>query len=358
MSRRTTQLVKAALGALHYSRVDDLLAPMARGVGAILMLHQVNDDPPQDFEPNRILRVTPDFLDQTIRQVRAAGFDLVSMDDLADRLEAPDSGRRPAIAVTLDDGYTDNLTHALPVFRRHEVPFTVYIPTDYADGCGDLWWLVLEHALRALDIVDLEMDQGPRRFLLETPRQKTLAYHQIYWWLRGLDETVARAIVRDLGQRAGIDSTALSRSLLLDWAGVHALASDPLVTIGGHTRRHYALARLGEAAARTELTEGVLRLERELGRPVRHVSYPFGDETAAGRREFALAQGLGVRTAVTTRKGLLHAEHAGQMHALPRLSLNGDYQDARYVKVLLSGVPFLLRDAARRITPTRAAAPA
>jgi hypothetical protein len=36
------------------------------------------------------------------------------------------------------------------------------------------------------------------------------------------------------------------------------------------------------------------------------------------------------------------------MTALPRLSLNGDYQDVRYLKVLLTGLPFALRDGAKR----------
>ena len=45
---------------------------------------------------------------------------------------------------------------------------------------------------------------------------------------------------------------------------------------------------------------------------------------------------------MTTRKGLIHPRHASELTALPRVSLNGDYQKPRYVKVLLSGAPFAL----------------
>ena len=38
---------------------------------------------------------------------------------------------------------------------------------------------------------------------------------------------------------------------------------------------------------------------------------------------------------MTTQKGLLYPEHAHELTALPRLSLNGDFQDIRYVKALL-----------------------
>jgi peptidoglycan/xylan/chitin deacetylase (PgdA/CDA1 family) len=126
------------------------------------------------------------------------------------------------------------------------------------------------------------------------------------------------------------------------------------VTIGAHTRQHFALAKLSAGDARVEMQESIIRIESELGRPCRHFSYPYGDEGSAGEREFAIAKDLGVLTAVTTRKGLLHDHHAGHLTGLPRLSLNGDYQDQRYVKVLLSGVPFALRNAVRMSLSTSA----
>jgi hypothetical protein len=61
-----------------------------------------------------------------------------------------------------------------------------------------------------------------------------------------------------------------------------------------------------------------------------------------------MAHELGLATAVTTRKGLVHTRHQDTLTALPRLSLNGDFQDLRYVKVLLSGVPFALLKAVQR----------
>jgi peptidoglycan/xylan/chitin deacetylase (PgdA/CDA1 family) len=357
MSRRTTSWLKAALQALHYSGADGLFAPLAKTSGAIFMLHQVVPGEPDAFEPNRILRITPAFLDQTIRQVLEAGFDILSLDEIADRLTSTEPAKRPFVGFTLDDGYRDNLVHAYPVFKRLSVPFTVYAPTDYIDGIGELWWLALERALRVLPACEATIDGETRQFSLTTPRDKDRAYHTIYWWLRQIDETVARRTVKELCARAGVDEAALCRDMIMTWDELKTLAADPLVTIGAHTRRHYALARLGAGAAHYEMAESVRRLEQELQRPIHHFSYPFGDEQSAGPRDFAIARDLGLRTAVTTRKGLLHGDHSASMHALPRLSLNGDYQDARYVKVLLSGVPFLLRDAAHRLVTGRASEP-
>jgi peptidoglycan/xylan/chitin deacetylase (PgdA/CDA1 family) len=350
MSRRTTTLVKAALSALHYTGADGMMAPLADARAVILMLHQVNPELPRAFEPNRILRVTPQFLDRTLTQVRERGFRFVTMSELADHLDAGlASAPQPLVAVTLDDGYRDNLVHALPVFQRHGVPFTVYVPTDFADGTGDLWWLTLEHAIAVLDVADLEIDGTIHGYDLIGAKAKTAAYHDLYWRLRRIDETVARQLVSTLARRAGIDPSATCRALMLDWSDIATLAADPLVTIGAHTRRHFALARLGAGAARVEIAEGASRLAAELRRPIHHLSYPFGDAASAGPREFELARQLGFRTAVTTRKGLIPASANIDLLALPRLSLNGDYQDPRYTKVLLSGVPFLLRDAAKRV---------
>ncbi len=122
-----------------------------------------------------------------------------------------------------------------------------------------------------------------------------------------------------------------------------------LVTIGAHTRRHLAVAKLSPEEATAEIEGSIRRVEQELGRPCRHFAYPYGSEDTAGERDFAIAKALGLETAVTTRRGFLKPSHASEMTALPRLSLNGNYQDARYADALLSGAPFALYDAVRRV---------
>jgi peptidoglycan/xylan/chitin deacetylase (PgdA/CDA1 family) len=355
MSRRSTALLKTALAAVHYSGAGSLLSPYTRGQGVIFMLHHVRPEPPHEFEPNRILKVTPNFLEEVIVEVQEAGFDIIGIDDVRARLEEGDS-ERPFACFTLDDGYRDNRVYAYPIFKKYGVPFTVYVPTDFADGRPELWWLTLEAVLRSASQITLGMNGAGRHFRLSTAAEKDAAFHEIYWWLRSIPEAQARAAVAELAAANNIDPRAEQARLSMSWDELRELDKDPLVTIGGHTRTHYALAKLREGEARAEMAESIARIEKELGRPCRHFSYPYGDPGSAGEREFRIAEELEIETAVTTQKGLLYAEHAGQLTALPRLSLNGDFQDMRYVKALLSGLPFALMNTLQRLSGGRAAA--
>ncbi len=348
MSRRTTKLLKAALAAVHYSGAENFLGPLTKGVGVIFMLHQVRPEPPLAFEPSRILKVTPDFLEAVIEQIRDSGFDVVSLDDVPGRLR--NGGERPFACFTFDDGYRDNRDFAYPIFKRHRLPFAIYVSTDFADGRGDFWWLTLERVLRVAPHITLAMNGEGHHFPLGTVAEKERAYFEIYWWLRSIPEALARAAVAELAAAHHIDYRDTQNGLIMSWDELRALAADPLVTIGAHTKSHLALGKLSERTARAEMKESIARLESELGRPCRHFSYPYGCTNSAGAREFEIAKELGLLTAVTTRKGLLYPENAEALTALPRLSLNGDFQDLRYVKALLSGVPFALMNTFQRLS--------
>jgi peptidoglycan/xylan/chitin deacetylase (PgdA/CDA1 family) len=229
----------------------------------------------------------------------------------------------------------------------------VFVPSDFADGRGDLWWVKLEAVIEALDHVDVRLDGVHHRLPASTRDQKDAAFSRIYWWLRAIPEQAARDFVAELVARTGLDLSSLCTELILSWGELRDMARDPLVTIGAHTRRHLALAKLSRAEAVLEIAEGHARLEKELGRKIHHFSYPYGDETSAGPRDFEIVREAGFRTAVTTRKGILQATDSASPFGLCRLSLNGDYQKARYVQVLMSGLPFAILNSARRLRPTR-----
>jgi peptidoglycan/xylan/chitin deacetylase (PgdA/CDA1 family) len=320
---------------------DRWAAPMARGNGVILTLHRVCPARSDAFQPNHILEITPEFFDAALTHIRAAGIDLVSMDEAAIRLGR--AGGRFFVALTFDDGFRDTLDVALPILKRHGAPATVYCVPGFASRTAPLWWVDLEETVRRSPRVIARIGDEDVSLPAITPAEKAKAFEAVYWRLRALPEPELRACVAALAAQAGHDSAACVDRLCLGWNGLQRLAADPLITIGAHTMSHPRLATLPPDEARAEMTQSREALEKALGVTVRHLAHPVGDATSAGEREFGLAEDLGFVTAVTTRPGHLKPAHMGRMGALPRVSLNGLHQNLRALRSLLSGLPFLGR---------------
>ena len=341
------QVIGAGFAVFRATRLHRPLAPWTRGLGAILMLHHVRPWGGDDFAPNRLLEIEPGFLDAALTRIKALGYDLVTMDAAVSRIGRP--GTRPFVALTFDDGYVDTATHALPILEAHAAPFTLYVTTGFAERTARLWWRELEDAIRALDVVEIAVDGGRLSLAARTAAEKTAAFRTLYWMLRAGPEARLLEVIATLAARAGIDAASIPARLCLDWDGIARLAQHPLCTIGAHTLTHPMLAKHDEGLVRRELTESRRRIEMHTGLPVRHLAYPVGDPTSAGPREHAIAADLGFTSAVTTRPGMIFPAHRTHMTALPRLSVNGNWQSLDALEVLLSGVPFALWNKGRRL---------
>jgi peptidoglycan/xylan/chitin deacetylase (PgdA/CDA1 family) len=348
MKQFRNTVIRAGLEALYFSGAHVVLRPILAGVGAIFMLHHVRPPRDDEFQPNRHLEVTPDFLRAMLAHLRSHDIDLVTPDEVHQRLVERDFSRRFA-CFTLDDGYRDNRDFALPVMREFNAPMTVYVATSFAAGTGRLWWIALERAIANAASIEITMAGTACRLDTGTVSAKQAAFDRVHDWLRGLPEHDLAREISALCARQGVDEAAICRELCMSWEELAPFARDPLVTIGAHSITHCNLARQSEAVASQELTESRERIEAALQRPAVHLAYPYGDRIAAGAREFSLARTAGYKTAVTTRPGMVFPQSADHLTALPRVSLNGNYQDARILPVLTSGAATAMWNGFRRV---------
>jgi peptidoglycan/xylan/chitin deacetylase (PgdA/CDA1 family) len=349
MKHLRNTVIRAGLEALYFTGAHHLLRPVFSGVGAVFMLHHVRPSRDAAFQPNRHLEIAPGFLRATLAHLRAQRIDIITLDEVHQRLIERNFSRRFA-CFTLDDGYRDNRDFALPVLREFDAPAAVYVASDFAEGAGRLWWIALEMVIAKATSIEVATGGTPVRLDAGTPAAKRAAFERLHDWLRGLPGKCA--IQHEIGAlctRHGVDEMAIGRDLCMSWEELKPFAADPLITIGAHTITHCNLAMQTGEAAHNEMAASRARIEDVLQRPVVHFAYPYGDKIAAGPREFALAHTAGFKTAVTTRPGMIFPECADHLTALPRVSLNGNYQDTRILPVLTSGAATAMWNGFRRV---------
>jgi peptidoglycan/xylan/chitin deacetylase (PgdA/CDA1 family) len=349
MSQLRSSIFRAGLEALYFSGAHRLLRPLFAGVGTIFTLHHVRPARADAFQPNGHLEITPDFLRATLEHIRELDIDIVTLDEMHRRLRQRDFARRFA-CFTFDDGYRDNRDFALPVMRAFAAPFTVFVASDFASATGRIWWIALERLIARADVLEAPIDGVFRRLDCRGAQAKREAFATMHAVLRGMPSDLeVNRTVSDLCRRHGFDDAAIVPELCMSWSELQSFAADPLVTIGAHTLSHCNIAKCTSDAAEREIAGSRDSIEAKLNRPVAHFAYPYGDKDAAAARDFALVRKLGFKTAVTTRPGMLFAENADHMTALPRLSLNGNFQDERLLKVLTSGAATAMWNGFRRV---------
>ncbi len=101
----------------------------------ILTYHQV-DTPPERGAPFRGLVVSPGAFARQMGLLKALGYRGLSMSGLEPYLRGEKQGR--VVGITLDDGYVNNLEHALPVLQRHGFSATCYVVSGQMGG-SNVW---------------------------------------------------------------------------------------------------------------------------------------------------------------------------------------------------------------------------
>ena len=136
------------------------------------------------------------------------------------------------------------------------------------------------------------------------------------------------------------------------WNGTTSLRWRPIRCgpIGAHSITHAMLSSLKrDHGVRYELQRSKRVIEQHLDVVVDHLAFPYGDTEAAGAREFRIASEVGFRSAVTTQPGMITSHSGASPTSLPRLSVNGLWQDRRYLEVLLTGAPFAVLNGTRKL---------
>jgi peptidoglycan/xylan/chitin deacetylase (PgdA/CDA1 family) len=221
------------------------LGEAATGVGAVnglhertlvvLMYHKVN------AVDGNTVTVPPRAFDEQMAQLAELGYTVVSLDEVIDHYV----DRRPlperAVLITFDDGYLDNLEHAVPILQRHGYPAVLFAPIGYL---------------------------GAKRPL---PHDEHLA---------------ARGIV----------------NRTLDWSQLAELEAGG-VRVESHGIGHRPLADLEVDEAAREITLSKLRLEELLGRPIRAFAYVKGSEAHYRPVHLSLLRQAGYDVAFTSISG-------------------------------------------------------
>ena len=199
-----------------------------RGHVSILLYHSVVGGKPGEMSVRQ-----EDFRRQMLFLKESC--DVISLDEAVASLQNPQSRRKPAVAISFDDGYEDNYTFAYPVLRELDLPATIFLLTGRDRGARKVNHL-------------LEDDFYPSR--------------------------------------------------LLSWEQVREM-SGHRITFGSHGESHAHLVDLKWQDLQRDLRRSKECIETESAQPVNFFSYPYGTVCDFDRRVMSEAAQAGYRAGFT-----------------------------------------------------------
>jgi peptidoglycan/xylan/chitin deacetylase (PgdA/CDA1 family) len=210
------------------------------------MYHHVNQ------HKGDLVTVSPKVFEGQMRHLSKAGYETLTLDQLAAYVESRFMPPRRAVVVTFDDGWIDNYLYAFPTLRAHSIRAAIFVVTGTASDKGGAVGLT-------------------------TAREPT--------------HVESKALIRD----------GKSDLATLSWDLMREMADSGLVEFQSHTKTHRECSHLNEDDLYDELGGSKQSIEQHLGRPCRHLCWPRGQ---FDERAVRVARDVGYQALFTTRPGV------------------------------------------------------
>lgn len=284
-------------------------------IGYIFTFHMVC--PKGDLlAPIDELRVSPEYFEAFLfEQQKRLNF--ISINDIPARMSNKQHSDKPFGIITFDDGYEDNYIYAYPILKKLGIPFTIYVSVNLVNDHTPIWNypLIIERMVQA----NGELDIDGKRYYCWTQEQKEDTFKQLKGLLFSLpyahlQEEFKRLFAKYLTDDAFPKNT-------LTWEQIEEMAKDSLCTIGSHTMSHCRLTITDEASLQYELGESKAILEQHIGKPVEHLSYPYGWKTDVSAEAVAFAQKAGYKTALRSFGGPVRKKDV-DLYNIKRIQVN------------------------------------
>jgi peptidoglycan/xylan/chitin deacetylase (PgdA/CDA1 family) len=210
-------------------------------------------------------------------------FRISTLEELAVSGSSKQSGRNelPAIALTVDDGFANNLDAALPLLEKHKIPAMFYVTTLPLN----------KHAVLPSDLLDVVRVQTKEKELIfNNERYIKKGKHRllrksdganIYEVLIKLPPADLHTALNEFSKTyklsSAIQNTDPECFQLMNEDQVRQLSTSPYASIGSHTQGHYALTGCSDAELQAELVNSKKELERITGKKILSLAFPYGD---------------------------------------------------------------------------------
>ena len=242
-------------------------------MGEVVTLHRLGEWDNDRLYSIEELKVTIPSLQRYVDTHRET-HDFISLAELEERLKKRSRFQKPFICITLDDGYKDNLTIGLPFFEKNNIPFGLFVTTNFIEKRPAFNWpFIVERILKANDSLLIE----GKTYRCANIEEKNDVFQQfrkmiLDWDYQELEQHFYSAFQEYI-------TDEVLENLTMTWDDVKKISQSKLCTIGSHCVSHCRNSVMKDEDVLREFSESKKILEEQIGKEVRYIAYPFGCAT-------------------------------------------------------------------------------
>lgn len=240
--------------------------------------HRIGDPEKSKFDPN-VFSCDERTFEEHLRFYKE-NFDILTINELNELQKSRKKLVKKYALITFDDGYVDNYELAYPLLKKHKIPATFFIATDFIEKEKLPWWDEIA-------------------FLLKNCNQKTL---QLENWKTpiNLDRTAKNSNIKEVLQRIKADSskqmdekilslkkvlnlppnyTPPHKDLFMNWDMLKDMEKNGM-TIGSQSCSHRIMSHLSIQEQFNEASNSKIILSRQLKNNIVCFAYPVGGNSS------------------------------------------------------------------------------